>query len=162
MTGAIRKLHIVESEGALAEKIEPEREVNEGAIVEPIILNPRGTTWKRRGTGREYVLGLQRATIAAGATATIVVRPFGTYRPTRFILPRDIARFFDIIDIKVGNNSQFISPNAINGSLFADDAFPMELNFDIVMPAMDLAVTALNRSHAGLDFIGTFLGDLIP
>lgn len=58
--------------------------------------------------------------IEAGATAQIWARPqSGPYRGDRIVVPDEIAGYFEICDLRVGNRSQFPQAQAMPASLCA-------------------------------------------
>lgn len=121
------------------------------------LLKTRGPT-----KARYYPLGVPATTIAAGAAATITVRPQVPFRPQRFIVPSDIAGSFTIGDIRVGKNSQFVTADAVPARAFQEDAASgVEFGFDTAQVSQDISIVANNISAAQQVFRAIFFGQAV-
>lgn len=121
------------------------------------LLQTRGPT-----KARYYPLGIPATVIAAGAAATITVRPQVPFRAQRFVVPSDIAGSFTIGDIRVGKNSQFVTADAIPARAFQEDASSgIELGFDTAQVSQDISIVANNISLAAQTFRAMFMGSAV-
>ena len=127
------------------------------------------------------------ALILPTQSAQITSRPQRRlFRPRYLILAKATAMAIDVLDIKVGNRSQFSQSGAVPGEMFAVDApeaafeatpdaaedtvytlrinvrgverLPLPIDFEAVQMAMDLVVTVTNISDAPIRFRGAFIG----
>ena len=118
------------------------------------LLTTRGPT-----KARYYPLGVPATTVAAGAAATIALRPQVPYRAQRLVVPSDIAGSFVITDIRVGKNSQFVTSDPVPARAFQEDASSgIEFGFDTAQVSMDLSIAISNVSLAQQVFRACFLG----
>lgn len=96
---------------------------------------------------REWPIGFNSsADVAAGATATITQRPQVPFRGERLIIPTPVAVTFDIIDIRVGKDSQLLASGSIPGIAFVENAQGVRLHLDTCNVGMDLTLTVQNKS----------------
>lgn len=97
-------------------------------------------------------LGLGAATFTFGGstTATLTAIPQLAYRGERIILSAfatikdntvDAAALFEVVDIKVGQRSQLVSPQSIPASAFTPTAFGVRLAVDPAVPGIVISVT---------------------
>ena len=79
---------------------------------------------------RRYPLGVTPTIVTAGSQSQIPASPQNLFRPERLVLPSDIAFDLGIVDIKVGNVSQFVQSAEVPGALFSEVAINTGVNFD--------------------------------
>lgn len=73
----------------------------------------------------------------------------GPFRPTSFNVPADVAPHFTITDIKAGMNSQLVaSISCVPATIFSPADPEDDLYFDLVPPALNLAITVTNTSRS--------------
>ena len=109
---------------------------------------------------REYPIGFDSGTtlIAAGAQASITVRPQIPFRGERLVVPSDIAGSFTIDDIRVGKNSQFVATGSVPARTFQETGVGVRLSLDTCQVSMDLVLVATNISLASARFRATMIG----
>lgn len=108
---------------------------------------------------REYPLGIKSAAIIpAGTTADITGQPQVIFRAERLIVKSSIAASFDIIDVKVGKNSQFAAAGPVPADSFSPNAVGIRLKCDTATPGMNIVVTVENTGGADLFFRGAIIG----
>lgn len=111
---------------------------------------------------REFPIGFDSvATIAAGASATLTQRPQIVFRPERIVVPAAVAAFFQITDVKVGKNSQFVSSGAVPAATFAETAFGVRLKMDTVQISQDLIIDVTNIDVAARRFLASMIGESV-
>lgn len=88
----------------------------------PVQVQRRGFEYQQNTfkEWREAAFGFPPTVVAANATATIVQQPQQPFRMERIVIPSNIATSFDIIDFKVGKNSQFVVAGAISAVTFSE------------------------------------------
>lgn len=125
--------------------------------------------------------------IPPAMSAQITSRPQRSlFCPRYLILAKATAMAIDVLDIKVGNRSQFGQSGSVPGEIFAVDTpeaafhsapdadegvvytlhinargverLPLPIDFEPVQTAMDLVVIVTNISDAPIRFRGAFIG----
>lgn len=88
-----------------------------------------------------------------GGTMRITTRPArGPVLLERIVVPDELAPFFDILDIRISNRSQFVQAGVIPATMFAQNApDPRPISYDAVQVAMDVE---LDVGYTGTDFAG--------
>ena len=110
-------------------------------------------------SGRRLPLGVRsNGNIAAGAGATIKNQPQVLFRLERFVVPSDIAGFFDIDDIVVGTASVFAAQGAVPARAFDEQATNILLGTDTNQPATDLTTKVVNIDAAPHLFRACYIG----
>ena len=122
---------------------------NAGAVVS------RGLEKRRR-----YPLGFTVTTIAAAATSQIPSAPQNLFRAERLVVPSDIAFDLGIVDIKVGNQSQFVQAVEIPAAIFTEVSIYTGVMFDTAEVGNQISVQARNKSGASVDFTAAALGTI--
>ncbi|HWO10225.1 MAG TPA: hypothetical protein VNN80_12115, partial [Polyangiaceae bacterium] len=79
---------------------------------------------------RRYPLGVVPTSVTAGTQSQIPASPQNLFRPERLVIPSDIAFDSGVVDIKVGNVSQFVQSAEVPGALFSEVAINTGVNFD--------------------------------
>lgn len=111
---------------------------------------------------REFPIGFDSvATIAAGASATLTQRPQIVFRPERIVIPAAVAAFFQVTDVKVGKNSQFVSSGAVPAATFSETAFGVRLKLDTVQISQDLILEVTNIDVAARRFLASMIGESV-
>ena len=112
---------------------------------------------------REFPIGFDSGAvlIAAAATATLTQRPQIVFRPERIVVPAAVAAFFQITDVKVGKNSQFVSSGAVPAATFAETAFGVRLKMDTCQISQDLIIDVTNLDIAAHRFLAAMIGESV-
>ncbi len=109
---------------------------------------------------RRYPLGVVPTSVTAGSQSQIPASPQNLFRPERLVLPSDIAFDLGIVDIKVGNVSQFVQSTEVPGALFSEVAINTGVNFDTAEIGNQIALTARNKSGATIEVSAGFVGTI--
>lgn len=109
---------------------------------------------------RRYPLGVVPTTITSGNTATIPTTPQNLFRPERLVIPSDIAFDIGVMDVKVGNQSQFVETSEVPGSLFSEVAINTGVTFDTAEIGNQISVALRNKSLADVEFTAGFVGTI--
>lgn len=109
---------------------------------------------------RRYPLGVVPTTITAGTQSQIPASPQNLFRPERLVIPSDIAFDAGVVDIKVGNVSQFVQSAEVPGALFSEVAINTGVNFDTAEIGNQISATIRNKSGASFEFSAGFVGTI--
>jgi hypothetical protein len=109
---------------------------------------------------RRYPLGVVPTLINAGLQAQIPASPQNLFRPERLVIPSDIAFDAGVLDIKVGNVSQFVQSAEVPGALFSEVAINTGVNFDTAEIGNQISATIRNKSGAQIEFSAGFVGTI--
>jgi hypothetical protein len=119
---------------------------------------------RRRGGGgggkvvaatKKLALGIGSTNIATLTSAVITVTPQCPFRLSRFTTP---VVGLQVLDIKVGTNSQFVGSGSIPIETFAKDAVGIELKGDTAVPGVDIALSLSNPTNATVAATGAYIG----
>ncbi len=109
-----------------------------------------------------FVLDCGKTNVKAGESANINVQCQLYFRPTALVIPPMLAGNFDIVDLKIGKNSQFLSPKSVPASAFAmPDGTPIPLKLDVLSPGEFAIITVRNNSGHTQSFAGTLVGHTV-
>jgi hypothetical protein len=112
-------------------------------------------------SAREFIIGFGSTAIPGLASANINVQPQVIFRPERIVIPSHIAANFLITDIKVGKNSQLVSPGAIPAVVFVENAFGVRLKMDTAQIAQFITISVTNQNNAPRNFQGAIIGPAV-
>jgi hypothetical protein len=87
--------------------------------------------------------------VLASATFEVRVTPqVDRFKPTRFCVDPDVAKYFRITDIKIGNQSQLAGSGELPASMF-DPRVLNEYSFDVCPAGTFIVITGRNADSAG-------------
>lgn len=110
--------------------------------------------------GRQLILGFSSTgTVPAATTVDIIQRPQLTFRPERIFIPAAIGANFNVADVRIGKNSQFLSAGAVPGAVFSETVFGGRLKMDTCQIAQDIDLRVTNISAGDLNFFAAMIGD---
>lgn len=109
---------------------------------------------------RRYPLGVVPTSVTAGTQSQIPASPQNLFRPERLVIPSDIAFDSGVVDIKVGNVSQFVQSAEVPGALFSEVAINTGVNFDTAEIGNQISCTIRNKSGATIEFSAGFVGTI--
>jgi len=109
---------------------------------------------------RRYPLGVVPTSIASGVQSQITTSPQNLFRPERLVIPSDIAFDSGVVDIKVGNTSQFVQSAEVPGALFSEVAINTGVNFDTAEIGNQVSCTIRNKSSSTFEFAAGFVGTI--
>lgn len=109
---------------------------------------------------RELVVGVDSGAtlIPAGLSVNIPLAPQVTFRLERFIAADTTSPNFDILDIRVGKDSQFVAAGAVPAEVFSSKAVGVGLKGDTAVPGIQIIITVLNKTLAAARFQGAIIG----
>lgn len=109
---------------------------------------------------RRYPLGVVPTSITAGTQASIAASPQNLFRPERLVIPSDIAFDSGVVDVKVGNVSQFVQSAEVPGALFSEVAINTGVNFDTAEIGNQISSVIRNKSGATFEFSAGYVGTI--
>ncbi len=113
------------------------------------------------GARRFPLGGFRRNVTAALPTATITNAPQIPFRGERLIVPSNIGVDFDIVDVKVGNQSEFVAAGSIPALVFSEQGFDCGLRADTAYIAMTIAILVQNLAALDKDFAAAIIGTAV-
>jgi hypothetical protein len=97
--------------------------------------------------------------VNGGQTATFTTQPQKPFRPERLVIPSSIGPFFTLADFKVGNTSQFVSPDGEMPALgYSEQAVDCAILSDTAFMSQFLVLVAHNIGAANTVFSAGFFG----
>lgn len=107
---------------------------------------------------RRLALNFRSLAVPVGTTTDLSTRPQLPFRPERLFVQSDIAGNFEIVDIIIGNRSQFAQATPMSARIAAETSFGFDLHMDTAMVAMDVVLRIANITGAPSDFRATIAG----
>lgn len=107
---------------------------------------------------RRLALNFRSLGVPIGTTVDLATRPQLPFRPERLFVQSDIAGNFEIVDIIIGNRSQFAQATPMSARIAAETSFGFDLHMDTAMVAMDVVLRIANITGAPSDFRATIAG----
>lgn len=109
---------------------------------------------------RQQVLPLDETTVVASGTANVEANPQRGFAPLKFFVPSTVGVNFKITDIKVGQETQFVSTGVVYAELFSEVSVGMNLKGTPARLGNQVVVSVVNRDAANSQvFTGTFTGN---
>ena len=99
--------------------------------------------------------------VAPGAATDIEVKPQVLFRGERLAVAPSIARYFDVIDIKVGKDSQLAATGEMPAESFSALAVGVRLELDTASPGITLTITVRNIDTSPQDFKAVLYGTVL-
>jgi hypothetical protein len=128
-----------------------QRRVQEGAILKDVSPTK----------AREYILGFDSTAVPGSTSANITKRPQVIFRPERVVIPSAVGVDFQVVDIKVGKNSQFSASGEVPAVVFAETSFGVRLKMDTCQVSMDVTISVRNTNAAARNFTAAIIGPAV-
>jgi len=110
---------------------------------------------------RQFPIGFILENIAPGVEEDIEVKPQVYFRGERLAIPPSLARYFDIMDIKVGKDSQLAATGAMPGESFSSLAVGVRMELDTAQPGIVLTLRVKNIDTNPQDFKAVLYGAVL-
>jgi hypothetical protein len=107
---------------------------------------------------RLFPIGFIATGIAAGDEVDIEVKPQVYFRGERLAIPQTIARYFDIIDIKIGKDSQLAATGSMPGESFSTVAVGVRMELATAKPGIVITLRVRNVDTGDQDFKAVMYG----
>jgi hypothetical protein len=98
--------------------------------------------------------------VPPGCVAQLTNRAQAIFRPEQIMLDSEEAVFFDVIDIRVGKNSQLLAAGAIPAKFF-HEGNEIRLKCDTAQVSMDISIMVVNKSAEPRKLHGALLGPMV-
>jgi hypothetical protein len=84
------------------------------------------------------------------------------FRGERLAIAPSIARFFNVVDIKVGKNSQLAATGEMSGEAFSADAVGVRMELDTAQPGIVITLRVENTDNdVARDFKAVLYGTVL-
>ena len=110
---------------------------------------------------RQFPIGLTKNAIAPGDAQDIEVKPQVHFRGERLAVAPSISRFFNVVDIKVGKDSQLAAVGEMPAESFSALAVGVRLELDTAQPGIVITVRVRNTDAAPHDFAAVLYGTVL-
>jgi hypothetical protein len=110
---------------------------------------------------RQFPIGLVKNAIAPGDAQDIEVKPQVHFRGERLAVAPSISRFFNVVDIKVGKDSQLAAVGEMPAESFSALAVGVRLELDTAQPGIVITVRVRNTDAAAHDFAAVLYGTVL-
>lgn len=101
--------------------------------------------------------------VPIGGTFTITIQPQRPFKCMRWIVSSDVAFFFDITDVKVGQVSQFAASSVVPASSFTEQARDANVEWDTADIGNLIVISGTNVHTAPHPFRSNLIGvSLVP
>jgi hypothetical protein len=110
---------------------------------------------------RQFPIGFALENIPPNQEEDIEVKPQVYFRGERLALPPTIARFFDILDIKVGKDSQLAATGAMPGESFSALSVGVRMELDTAKPGIVITLRVKNVDTVAHDFKAVMYGAVL-
>jgi hypothetical protein len=94
-------------------------------------------------------------------TRDVKSSPQVTFRAERLIIPSDIAAFFTVVDVKIGNRSQLVAAGEIPATVFSEVGVDANLRCDTAQISMEVTITVRNIDASPHTFRAAILGTAV-
>jgi hypothetical protein len=110
------------------------------------------------GQFRRQPMGIKSLAIAAGATVPVTLTPKDAFRPERLSIPSDLAGYFVVSSLMVGNSNEFATSEEIPARLFQEDATEITFGADTCPANGSITFNVKNTSSVTRDFRAALVG----
>lgn len=132
-----------------AVKLEPRRMPGKLVAFEPF----KARAWRKMPLG-----GFKKTILAANPVDTVSNQPQLPFRVERLVVPSNIGVDFDVIDVLVGNQSQFVAAGNVPGLTFSEQGFQVELKGDTAYISQTVTIRVQNNTAVDKVFSATIIG----
>jgi hypothetical protein len=109
---------------------------------------------------REFPVGFIQAAVPAGANAEIEVKPQVRFQGHRLAVAASQARYFNIVDIKVGKDSQLAATGEMPAEAFSSLAVGTQMELDCAPPGIVITLIVHNTDVGPQDFGAVLYGEV--
>jgi len=109
---------------------------------------------------REFPVGFVQAAVAAGGIAEIEVKPQVRFQGHRLAVAASQSRYFNIVDIKVGKDSQLAATGEMPAEAFSSLAVGTQMELDCAPPGIVITLIVRNTDVGPQDFGAVLYGEV--
>lgn len=106
-------------------------------------VNARQGMWKRHYLPLNLTAG---TTVAAGATGNLQNNPQRLFKPSRLVIPSDVAGLFSVLNIFIGVKPQLVATGGMPARLFSEQSFDSGFEGDTAQISQAVSVQIQNNS----------------
>jgi hypothetical protein len=107
---------------------------------------------------RTFPIGFKQTNIAAGDVVDIEVKPQVRFQGRRLAIAPSIGRYFDVVDIKVGKDSQLAATGELAGECVSALAVDVRVELDPAPPGIVITISVRNNDAVAHDFRAVLYG----
>lgn len=119
------------------------------------------TKSKRRVDVREQPLPIPPTSFTAGQQQDIELRPQRLFRSERLVVSSVIAPYFRVLDVKIGQETQFVASGALPATIFSEVAVGVRLKGDTANLGNTIVVSLQNIDTNTRTFSGAIIGTVV-
>lgn len=112
--------------------------------------------WKKHYLPLNLINGV--TSVAAGGSGTLSNSPQRLFKPTRLIIPSDIAGLFSVTQISIGVKAQLVANGSIPARLFSEQSFDSGFEGDTAQVSQQINVAVTNNSLGASPISGGMRG----
>lgn len=120
-----------------------------------------GTRKKSRNNVFEQPLPIPPTSFTTGQALDIELRPQRLFRTERLVIDSAIATFFRILDLKIGQTTQFVASGALPATIFSEVAVGVRLRGDTANLGNTIVLSAQNIDANTRVLSGAIVGTVI-
>jgi len=110
---------------------------------------------------RHFAVGMRRGPVAPGAVDEVIIQPQVMWRGERLAVAQSNARFFSILDIKVGIDGQLAAGGDLPAECFSSLAVDVRMVLDVAVPGTQIYIKIRNDDAAPQTFAAAFHGSVL-
>jgi len=118
-------------------------------------VQARQGLWKRHYLPLNLTSG---TTVAAGATGTLQNNPQRLFKPSRLVIPSDVAGLFSVLNLFVGVKPQLVATGGMPARLFSEASFDSGFEGDTAQISQAVSVQVQNNSLGTAPIQGAMRG----
>jgi len=106
-------------------------------------VNASQGIWKRHYLPLNLASG---TTVAASGTGTLQNNPQRLFRPSRLVIPSDVAGLFSVLNLFIGVKPQLVATGGMPARLFSEQSFDTDFEGDTAQISQSVTVQVQNNS----------------
>jgi hypothetical protein len=135
--------------GRRGPKLEPRRMPGKLVQFKPF----EARSWRKMPLG-----GFKKVITAANPVDVVTNQPQLPFRVERLVVPSNVGVDFDVIDVLVGNQSQFVAAGNVPGLTFSEQGFQVELKGDTAYISQTVTIRVQNNTAVDKTFTACIIG----
>jgi hypothetical protein len=110
---------------------------------------------------RQFPIGFQADQVQPSSEIDIEVKPQVLFRGERLAIAPSISKYFDVVDIKVGKDSQLAATGLLSGEAFETRAVGVRMELDTAQPGIVITLRVRNNDTVAHDFKAVLYGAVL-
>lgn len=116
---------------------------------------------RKRVDVREQPLPIPPTSFTTGQQQDIELRPQRLFRTERLVVSSVIAPYFRVLDVKIGQETQFVASGALPATIFSEVAVGVRLKGDTANLGNTIVVSLQNIDTSTRTFSGAIIGTVV-